>query len=181
VNAVTFYATAAQVIPVLALALMVERRVFDVRREEPVDWTLFLLAALVILTGGEAVALAGTLGADSTPARLLVAFAIMSGLFGLLVPAYGQRFERLRSRVPKWPLRLLIAAWIAPVLLTPFAVLHPDDVETWLPATIFFVYSATISASLWLERREPSSAASSEAKAADEEVRDEGEDMTKVG
>lgn len=52
-----FYSTTAQVIPVLLLALMFERRYFEIR-DAPAWADLFLLSILIALTGGELAALA---------------------------------------------------------------------------------------------------------------------------
>lgn len=52
-----FYSTTAQVIPVLLLALMFERRYFEIR-DAPAWADLFLLFMLIALTGGELAALA---------------------------------------------------------------------------------------------------------------------------
>lgn len=92
-DAAGLYATAAQVIPVLFLALVIEQRVWEPKEskllglfathEVRYSGGLLVAASMIDFALGESLALLGASGHDSTLARLLVWNAI--GLAGLLL------------------------------------------------------------------------------------------------
>lgn len=89
----SFYTTAAQVIPVLFLALVIEQRVWDPKEHRifglfathKVQYSagILVIASMIDLALGESFALLGVSGHDSTVTRLLVWNAV--GLAGMLL------------------------------------------------------------------------------------------------
>jgi hypothetical protein len=137
-----FYSTAAQVIPVLALALMFELRFFD-QRDESISWSLWLLSFLIALVGGEALAL-GTLLEDDAPStytQLMVSAAMAWGGLGLFLPLFSHRFERLGDALPEPLVRgARIASLPALGAVIALAYAFPDaDVIPGAVATLWVI------------------------------------------
>jgi hypothetical protein len=132
VPGVQFYSTAAQIIPVLFLALIVERRFFE-PPDQAIDPLADLLVVLVFIAG-EAIALAVLGGATAGRATMaLTATPLAIGGLALVAPITGPRLARLRreagsGRLPAFvdlavyqlirtsfygiPLGLTIALWL---------------------------------------------------------------------
>jgi len=126
VSEVTFYATAAQVIPVLALALLVERRLFFERSDHlSVSVTLYALSVLIILVGGELVALNAVLSGGSSVALAVTMAALTWGLLFLFASAFHRQIAALSRAAPRWVRRIaepglliLAVVMVATIMLT---------------------------------------------------------------
>lgn len=130
-----FYSTAAQVIPILILALVFERRYFEAR-DDPAWVDLFLLSVLIALVGGEYFALAAV-KADEPPGpftEVLVAVALAWGGLALFVPLFRDRLRNLGQTLPGWVVRTARVAWV-PLLLIVMALATFVDVDV-LPGAI---------------------------------------------
>lgn len=115
-----FFSTAAQVIPVFALALVVEYRYFSQPEDEAASRSLFQISFLIALAGGEWLAL-GALTDNAEPSdfdRLVVSAALAWGLLGLFLPLLIPRARLLERRLEGHvPPRLLYHAKTAAFLL----------------------------------------------------------------
>ncbi len=99
---VTFYATMAQVLPVLALALLLERRFFERPSNERTSGSLFLLSTLAILVGGEVVAVTAVLSGGSPVAEDVVMAALTLAVMGLWLQVFARQFAVVARASPRW-------------------------------------------------------------------------------
>jgi hypothetical protein len=87
-----FYAIAAQVLPVLMLALVFQRGVYDLRRVSDDDF-VGVLAVLLFLVAGETAALTAVFTAEPRGA-FIVAGAVGGALVGVTFHAMGESDDR---------------------------------------------------------------------------------------
>lgn len=136
---VGFYATAAQVIPVLFLALVIEQRVWDPKEHRlfglfathkvRYSGSLLVIGSLIDLALGESLALLGVSGHDSTVARLLVWNAVgLAGMLLLLPPVAWATVNLIPSRnadllIELWGIRVLATLAMAVPLVGSAVVL----------------------------------------------------------
>ena len=106
-----FYSTAAQVIPVVVLALAFEYRFFE-RRETTVGEGLFALSLLAALAGGEFLALSGLL---TDQAERFTKPMVMAGLFwgaiGLFTPLVLPTLRGLARDLLRGLVRAVRISW----------------------------------------------------------------------
>jgi len=134
-----FYATAAQVIPVLFLALVIEQRVWNPQEhrlfglfathEVQYSGGLLVICSMVDLALGEFFALVGASSHDSTVGRLYVWNAIgLAGALLLLPPIAWALLNLIPSRNPDitielWGIRILALLALAVPLVGSVVIL----------------------------------------------------------
>ncbi len=141
---VTFYATAAQVIPVLALALLLERRLFERSDDVSTSGSLYLLSALILLVGGELVALNAVLSGGSSVAVAVTMAAFTWGLLFLFASAFRRQIAALSQAAPRWvrtiaepALLILSVGMVATIMLTGRG-------EVVLATVVFVVWTGVV-------------------------------------
>lgn len=139
VNDLEFYSVAAQVIPVLVLALVIERRYFQRQPTESSGQSLFLLTVLLALVGGEFLALSALLEGPSPSAlrQSVVMLALVWGFLGLLGGALRDRFAAASDALPAWLVSIVRIAW-------PFALLGV------IALSVVFNSPDVIAAAVWV-------------------------------
>lgn len=98
-----YYASMAQVLPVLFLALVFEYRIFHERRDEPPALSLWLLTVTTLLLGGEVVVLTA-LHDQEKPDELLDLVPVMAlgaAFLGFAYPIVSLRFQASSGRCRK--------------------------------------------------------------------------------
>jgi hypothetical protein len=142
-GATSFYATVAQVIPVLFLALVIEQRVWDPKEHRlfglfathRVQYSggLLVVVSMIDFALGESFALLGISGHDSTVSRVLVWNAVgLAGMLLLLPPFAWATLNLVPSRntdlvIELWGIRVLAMLAVAvPLVGAVIAVSSPS-------------------------------------------------------
>ncbi len=149
-----YFSTAAQVIPVFALALVIEYRYFREDESESVSRSLFLISFLIALAGGEFIALTAIADAAKPTSfdHLLVGAALSWGLLGLFVPLLMPRIRALERLVsPRTAYRAKTVALMLFVALGVAAALVSEAIVGAAFAALWFV---ALVGSWYVERSE---------------------------
>lgn len=123
-----FYSTAAQVIPVLLLALAFERRYFREDEDEASWESLWMLAMLVAMGAGELLAVL-VLFDDSHPTlldKVVVIAAITWGVMVLIMPLLRPRLKALATTLPPKLVSAVRLGWF-PALLVVVGLCYVFD------------------------------------------------------
>jgi hypothetical protein len=148
VREVTFYATVAQVLPVLALALLLERRFFERPSNERTSVSLFLLSTLTILVGGEVVAVTAVLSGGSPVAEAVVMAALTLALMGLFVPVFARQFAVVARASPRWLRKVARGVSFLLVLAVPAAILVKGEGQVIVPTIILLAWMVGLGAAI---------------------------------
>jgi hypothetical protein len=102
VDDLQYYAVAAQVIPVLLLALVLEVRLFRVDEDESIPDSLWFMGVFGAMFVGEMVAI-GALYAGETPSRFEQIVVFLATFYGVAIFAWLPVAPRLRAVRAKTP------------------------------------------------------------------------------
>jgi hypothetical protein len=130
-----FYATAAQVLPLLLLALVFERRYFE-REEESPATSLWLLALLTSVGGGGIIAFLALLQDDvSSFSTIAVLFGLTFGTQALIQSLFAARAAALGTWLPE-RLRVLLKYLALVGLVAIIVLMSVFDSEAVAAASI---------------------------------------------
>jgi hypothetical protein len=141
---ITFYSTAAQVIPVFLLVLIFERRFFEVG-DESASLGLSLISFLIACAGGEFLALATLLGDDppSEFTEVLVMCALVWAGLGLFVPLFRPRLARLGQTLPSPVVTVTRVGWLPLLLVIVLLASICYDADI-IPAAVVTLWALTL-------------------------------------
>lgn len=122
----SFYEVAAQIIPLLFLALLIEERFFSKREDPAPSFEFLVLAAILVGIVGEIVALnALVTGKPASPTeRLTVSYAIALLFAPLLWRAVAPRFEALARNSHRTSVGLQLLILVVFLVLSGAAFFH---------------------------------------------------------
>jgi hypothetical protein len=151
-----FYAVAAQVIPVLLLALIFENRLLRIQENESLGNSVYFIGVFGALLVGEITALAALSGTD--PSRLEKSTVWLALIFGVLLlvgwPIWS-RVQRVFDVVPSGVRFLVESAVLIGVVVVAYLVMFDLISENWLSGIAAVLVLACIIGGAFLARFGP--------------------------